>query len=533
MLKDFKKITTKVTFILTFCILITSTIVGFFYYVYEKSIITTKIEDEASLTIDRLSNSLILPLWNFLYQQCEKTIMFEMKNPAINAIVLYDEKADFYLGKVKLANGLIIDYSPDDMNVYSFTDEVEPKMSKIMKENRVIGEVKIFFSTTVLKKELLYVLIKITVVVLLISLAIIISCYWALKRYILSPLLSFSAIVSTINSESDFVTIPIKSDDEIGNLGHTFNSMTHRLKDSFLKLHDSLDTIKKHEKELKKYKNHLEELVEKKTRELTQKSKELTEKNHQIMDSIQYARNIQVSILPEEEQIKKYLSDYFIFWKPRDIIGGDLYWFYPLDKENVLISVIDCTGHGVPGAIMTMLANSLLKTIIGKYHNFAPAELLHNLNIMTRSLLHKDSEDILSDDGMDISICHINKKEKKLAFVAARQSLFVIKEREIKEYKGDSQSIGYSRSREDYTYRTIQIKLEGNEKLYLTSDGFLDQLGNHKGFPFGRNRFKNLLLATQDLPLKEQKQKLIETLDSYQGRNYKQNDDITVLGFQL
>lgn len=533
MLSGFKKISTKVTIILTLCILLTSPLLGICYYLYEKSVITKKVENEAHLTLDRLSNSLILPLWNFLYQQCEKTIMFEMRNPAINAIALYDEKGYFYIGKVKLANGLVIDYNPDDMNIYDFEEKVKPKDRIIEKDGKSIGKVNIFFSTAVLKKELLYVLVKIIVVVFFISLAIITSCYLALKQYILSPLLTFNALVSTISSESDFVTIPINSEDEIGNLAKTFNSMTRRLKDSFLRLHDSLDTIRKHENELKRYKNHLEELVDKKTRLLIQKSEELSDKNQQIMDSIQYARNIQVSMLPVEEKIDEFLSENFIIWKPRDIIGGDCYWVYSLDGENIIISVIDCTGHGVPGAIMTMLANSLLKTIINEYRGNNPASILQHLNIMTRSLLHKDSGDTLADDGMDIGICHINKKLKEVSFAGARHSLFLLKDSSVTEHKGDSQSIGYSRSREDYQYHTVNFSFTGDEKIYLTSDGYLDQQGSGKGFPFGKKRFKDLLIKTGHLSMAEQKQELLAFIERYRGTDYKQNDDITVLGFKL
>ena len=140
----------------------------------------------------------------------------------------------------------------------------------------------------------------------------------------------------------------------------------------------------------------------------------ILDKNKKILDSINYAIRIQLSILPSEDLLNKYLNKNIVIWKPKDIVGGDLYWFHKIDDNKQLLAVIDCTGHGVPGAVMTMTANSVLERIACHFINDNPAEILKYLNIITRETVKQNIQNPISNDGMDISLCYINKLEKNL-----------------------------------------------------------------------------------------------------------------------
>lgn len=284
--------------------------------------------------------------------------------------------------------------------------------------------------------------------------------------------------------------------------------------------------------ELQKHREHLEELVKERT-------SELKDKNKKIMSGIDYAQRLQLSILPREEKIRQYVSQFFINWKPSETVGGDFYWFYcvedPVHKcssKNFLLAVVDCTGHGVPGAFMTMTANSVLNHIAYNICNNDPAKILQELNRMIHHTLNQDSPTALSDDGLDIGLCFVNFDEKKLIYAGAKLSLFYCTEQNIIEIKGSRQSIGYKRSKQDYQYTNHEIRLAGNEVFYITTDGYLHQNGEKDDRKFGKERFKEMIRKNHKKPLSMQKELIETTLVKYMGKE-PQRDDITVTGFKL
>lgn len=284
--------------------------------------------------------------------------------------------------------------------------------------------------------------------------------------------------------------------------------------------------------ELDKYREHLEELVKERTWELKNK-------NEKIMSSIDYAQRLQLSILPRREKICHYVDQFFITWKPSETVGGDFYWFYcpgdPVPKSscnNFLLAVVDCTGHGVPGAFMTMTANSVLNHIAYNICNNDPAKILQELNRIIRQTLNQDTPGALSDDGLDIGLCFVKNDEKKLIYAGAKLSLFYCTEQNIIEIKGNRQSIGYKRSKQDYQYTNHEIPLEGNQVFYMTTDGYLHQNGEKDNRKFGKERFKEMIRNSHKKPLSRQKEIIESTLMKYMGKE-TQRDDITVLGFKL
>ncbi|MEI6135577.1 MAG: SpoIIE family protein phosphatase [Desulfomonile sp.] len=258
---------------------------------------------------------------------------------------------------------------------------------------------------------------------------------------------------------------------------------------------------------------------------------ELKEANSMIMDSIYYAQNIQSAILPSAEKLANLLDNYFIIWQPRDVIGGDLYWLDGADDELVL-AVMDCTGHGVPGAILTMIAATSLSRAIHEIGSRDPGALLGRMNTLVRDTLRKRQEGKLYDDGLDMGICHVNKRSRKAIFAGGRISLFLCSNGHVTEIKGDTESLGYQSSDPDHRFHNHHVELSASTDLYLTTDGLIEQIGGSNKLPFGKNRFSQFILENYSKPLHEQRNTLLDTFLNYRGAE-DQRDDVTVFGVRV
>ncbi len=253
--------------------------------------------------------------------------------------------------------------------------------------------------------------------------------------------------------------------------------------------------------------------------------------NKMIMESIQYAKIIQSSLLPNMEQVKTYLPNRFFLWMPRDVVGGDMLYAESV-ADGFIVAVIDCTGHGVPGAFMTMIASTNLKRIIREETCHNPAEILKRLNFSVKTSLQQDTEYAQSDDGLDAAICFVKPHEKRLIFAGAKLPLYYIDNDKLTVIKGDKQSLGYKKSDLNFTFTNHTIDVKEGLSCYLSTDGFLDQLGGPKRFPLGNKRFKKLLLETCHDTFDEQSEQLLQAFNEYKGDNERQ-DDVTVVGFGL
>jgi signal transduction histidine kinase/serine phosphatase RsbU (regulator of sigma subunit) len=251
--------------------------------------------------------------------------------------------------------------------------------------------------------------------------------------------------------------------------------------------------------------------------------------NKKIMESIQYAKIIQSSLLPHDEQVKTYLPKSFFIWKPRDIVGGDMFYTESFE-DGFIVVLMDCTGHGVPGAFMTMIASTHLKRIVKDEKCHEPNEILKRLNFLVKTSLQQDTEHVQSDDGLDAVICFVNPRQKRLTFAGAKLPLYYINNNKINVIKGDRQSIGYKKSDLNFQFTAHIINIEQGMSFYLTTDGFIDQLGGSKRFPFGKRRFKQLLMKNTHKSFDEQAEILLQTFNEYQGNNDRM-DDVTVVGF--
>ncbi|WP_041264044.1 PAS domain-containing protein [Bernardetia litoralis] len=298
------------------------------------------------------------------------------------------------------------------------------------------------------------------------------------------------------------------------------------------------------ETEIVHYTKGLERLVKDRTQELHQKTELLEEsyaksieqneklhsKNRYIQKSINYAKRIQDSILPSEDILPIYLQKHFILFKPKDIVSGDFYWWHH-NKESgcTIISAIDCTGHGVPGAFMSMIGSTLLDETVKTKNISNPAHILKEMQEQIADILQQNITN--NRDGMDMNIIVLNQKKRKIYFAGAKNPVFLIQNGKEYWVKGDRMSIGGKQlfSREFTTHEFDWI--EGTQ-IYLFSDGYQDQFGGHNGQKFMRKNLKELISKNRHLSMVKQKEVLAETLEKWQG-NYNQIDDILVMGFEL
>ncbi len=287
---------------------------------------------------------------------------------------------------------------------------------------------------------------------------------------------------------------------------------------------------------------HLKKLVDEKTKALRLLNESLEEKveertealariNRHMQDSITYAALIQNTILPPQEELGDFFSDHFVIWEPKDIVGGDIYFFHTINDTQALLYVIDCTGHGVSGAFVTMLAKAIEAQVASQPDILhSPSKILSYFNRTLKTLLKQESAD--ANVGMDAGVVHIHKTKQVLTFSGANIDLFYTDVTEIKKLKKDRYSIGYKQCHDDYQYSEHTLQYAEGTTFYLSTDGYIDQNGGEKGFPMGRKRFIRLLQHALSLPLHEQKNALLQALKRYQG-DEERNDDITVIGFKL
>jgi|GEM_PF-1800717 len=274
------------------------------------------------------------------------------------------------------------------------------------------------------------------------------------------------------------------------------------------------------------------DITERLKREQAERGREAAEAVNKMMtDSIQYAKIIQSSLLPNLEQVKTFLPKSFFLWMPRDIVGGDM--IYAQSVENgFILAVVDCTGHGVPGAFMTMVASTQLRRIIRDEGCYEPSDILKRLNFLVKTSLQQDSAQTRSDDGLDAAICWLNPQEKTLTFAGAKLPLYYIHNDQLNVIAGDRQSLGYKRSNLDFEFTTRTVSIEPGMSFYMSSDGFLDQLGGPKRFPFGNKRFRKLLMENRHHAFDEQSPQMLRAFNEYKGEHDRQ-DDVTVVGFKL
>ena len=330
---------------------------------------------------------------------------------------------------------------------------------------------------------------------------------YAVDHLVLQPIRKLQRS-ATAMAHGDFsIALPVPGGDELGDLCRAFGIMATQIR------------------------NHTAELEQKvwaRTQALEQASQDIARAYAQINHSIDYASLIQRSMLPTRQMVQQLGHQQFVLWRPRDVVGGDFYIFRS-EVQGYLLGVLDCAGHGVAGALMTMLAKSTLDHAMNQVGIASPAALLRHTDSTMRAWLFHDDLPRGIATNMDAGLAYVDCAKRTLRYSGAKISLYLCDGQTVQEIKGDRRAIG---DRRPGTYADTDIPLRSDVTYYLTTDGFLDQAGGDLGYGFGNTRFAQMLLDHAYLPITQQAPMFDRVLDEYRS-SYPQRDDITLLSFRF
>jgi len=271
----------------------------------------------------------------------------------------------------------------------------------------------------------------------------------------------------------------------------------------------------------------LEAEVNTRTAEVVQQKELVERKNQEITDSITYAQRIQNAILPSQHLIDEYLKEAFIIYQPKDIVAGDFYWLETID-DKILLAAADCTGHGVPGAMVSVVCNNALNRTVREFKLDSPGPILNKVRDLVIKTFETSGEEV--KDGMDISLLSIDFKTREIKYSGANNDLYVVSNGKLRIMKADKQPIGEYVAKKEFKEHTIQLK-EG-DAIYIFTDGYADQFGGPKGKKFKYAQFKQLLLDVQDKTMKDQGNVMVNVIKDWMG-TLEQIDDICVIGVKV
>ncbi|MBU1172559.1 MAG: serine/threonine-protein phosphatase [Proteobacteria bacterium] len=265
--------------------------------------------------------------------------------------------------------------------------------------------------------------------------------------------------------------------------------------------------------------------------ELEETHLELESFNQRMLESMHYAEMIQRSLLPGIDRMKTESPNSLIIWMPKDIVGGDIF-FTCTYQGSTIIALMDCTGHGVPGAFLTMIAYMEIRKIILEDACHDPSGILGRLNRSMKTVLYKNGNKNMADDGLDAAVVNINHQDRTIRYAGSHIPLFYIENNELTMVKADKHSLGYQHSDEHFVFKNHTIKAGEECFIYLKTDGFTDQMGGEKNLRFTTGRFKHLIMENHQKPFDIQRKKILGALTEYMGQN-EQRDDITVIGLKI
>ncbi|MCS6905972.1 MAG: SpoIIE family protein phosphatase [Bacteroidia bacterium] len=253
--------------------------------------------------------------------------------------------------------------------------------------------------------------------------------------------------------------------------------------------------------------------------------------NQDVLESLKYARRIQKTILPSKKAMDEELNDYFVLYKPKDVVSGDFYWFNKT-IDRIYVAVVDCTGHGVPGAFMSLIGYNLLNQIVLQQHIHRPGDILTELHRQVRATLRQDEDDALTQDGMDVCLCAISRFGEEVEYAGAKRPLYWVHNNQLIVIEADKMSIGGEQMEQERVFKTHILEIESGDVIYLFSDGFVDQLGGPQEKKFSTKQLKALIENNHQESMNVQKALFNIVWKDWRGDG-EQIDDVTMIGIRL
>ncbi|MEO1551671.1 MAG: SpoIIE family protein phosphatase, partial [Pseudomonadota bacterium] len=337
-----------------------------------------------------------------------------------------------------------------------------------------------------------------------------------LRRYVTVPMAKLQTSASIIAAGDLDAPIDLGRNDEIGALASGFDTMRQ--------------SLQRFVGALQAANEGLEKRVAERTSELVENQSKLTEANQLVFESIHYASRIQAAVLPPPDALNAVVAEHFLTWEPRDVVGGDFYWIKEVE-HGAFIVVGDCTGHGVPGAFMTLIVCGMLDRIFAERTPPKPSAVLEQLNIGMKELLGQDGKKGGTDDGLEAGVCFIDRSRTEILFSGARFSLWQIEQGQSTEIKGEKAGLGHRRSPRSARFSDTIVPFQNDSRFYMATDGLIDQVGGPKNRSFGKRRLVQFLLSIYERPMTEQAGAMSAHLADFQGAQ-RRRDDVTMLGFR-
>ena len=369
------------------------------------------------------------------------------------------------------------------------------------------------------------------ILVFLVTLLIVLALIYRKTRVITSPIKKLVENVDRITNGHLRERAEVIGNNEITRLTEKFNMMIAQLESYYYELEEKVkERTLEIEKQKKEIENQRDALAEKNF-QLNEAYIEIEEQKKHIMDSIYYARRIQTAILPANSLLDQCFREYFIFYLPKDIVSGDFYWMHEADNL-IMLAAIDCTGHGVPGAFMSIVGFNQLNNAVSVQKARKASDILDELNKGVITTLNENINETSIKDGMDMALCVFNPAKKKVEFAGANNPMLLIRDQETVKYKGDRFPIGAYIENKTQEFTNNEIDLVDGDMIYTFSDGYADQFGGPDNKKFFGKRFEQLLFDIHEKPLNVQKEILYDTLKEWMGDN-DQVDDILVIGIRI
>ena len=440
---------------------------------------------------------------NSFLDPVNRTVAASFKNPELGRVDTLSSKAAL---KGETGNQIILDYRGELVLSAYLPVKFGRSVFALMAE---IDQQEAF--APIEKLQRLVIILALVVAVLML-----VSAY-LIANFITRPILSLTQSSIEIAGGDLDQAVEVTGDDELGVLSDNFNNMR-------LSIRSKMGEIEENHEALRQANEYLEQRVEERT-------KELADAYNVISGSINYASRIQRSVLPSDEVFSDSFGDHFVVWNPRDVVGGDIYWCRDWGS-GTLVMLGDCTGHGVPGAFMTLISTGALDRAVAEIPAGDVNRLIQRMHQLVQKTLGQDGRVTESDDGLELGVCFIEPDMGKLKFAGARFDLFMVSNGNVEKFKGNRKGIGYREVPVNQVYDETAIVTDTAAAFYMTTDGAIDQIGETIPRSFGKKRFQELLLQIYERPMIEQRKAILEAITKHQGKAPRL-DDIAIIGFRL